>query len=115
MDDKVLESGQILGTDKFFLLVNSSGFFIKTRFKKDFDEILGWDIGDILFASEVKNSQTLFFQVGSSISNKKISLLPVAQTQEKTIWFDISELEIKNNSHINKCWVGGKAENYEKL
>lgn len=116
MENRTSDLGQqILLTDKFYLLVFASGQFLKTRYKKDYDVVKSWDKGDLMFSGEVKNSQHLFFQVGSTILSKRISLLPVSRPQEETFWYDLNELNLRNGSHINKSWVGEKAQNYETL
>lgn len=115
MENRTLDLGEILSTDKFYLLVFASGQFLKTRYKKDFDVVKTWDNGDLLFSCLVKNSQHLFFRCGATILKKRISLLPISKSQQETSWFDINELDLRNGSRINKCWVGGKAENYETL
>jgi len=104
---------KILKLNNFYLIVNRSGYFLKTRFQEDFDYVRTW--GGILFVDIVKNSKMVFYKVGSTILKKKINLLPVAKPQSQTLWFDISELDLKNGNHINKIWIGGKDEDFEKL
>lgn len=108
-----MDNRSIVQGDKFFLVVNRSGYFMKTRYKNDFDEISSW--GGILFADVIKNSKTLFFQVGSMTLRKKICLLPVAKPQSQTGWFDVGMLEFSNGNRISKVWIAEKGGNYETL
>ena len=103
----------ILSPDKFYLLVNSSGYFIKTRSKEEFDEVSTW--GNIIFSGLVKNSETLFFKVGSNNYHKKINQLPVAKPRGDMLWYDVEVLDLKGGLHISSAGLQEKGETYENL
>ncbi len=86
---------------------------MKTKFEEDFEKVKTWN--GVIFAEIVSNSKTLFFQVGSVTQKKKINQLHIAKPQISTIWFDIAELDMKAGNRINKVFVGGKGDDYERL
>jgi hypothetical protein len=99
--------------NEYFLLVNESGYYLKTKFQEDFEDVANW--GGILFSGKVPNSQFLFFRVGLQIIKKRIAELHTAQPQTATGWYDVETLDLKHGNSINKCWTGKKAQNYENL
>ncbi len=102
-----------LALNEFYLLVNRSGFYLKTKSKEEFEFVFNW--GEILFAGKAKTNNYLFFGVGNTILKKKILDLWKARPQSELWFYDLSELDLKGGNHINKCWIGQKDENYESL
>ena len=102
-----------LKSNEFYLLVNASGQYLKTRFQEDFDKVKIWQF--VLFSDIVSNSKTLFFKIGNSTQKKRINQLKISKPQSSTIWFDVNELDIKAGNRINQVFVGGKGDDYERL
>lgn len=87
-------------TNKFFLVINSSGYILKTNLKADFDVIKNW--GNILFADIVENSNYLQYKIGTTWFKKKISHLPISRDSNETGWYDVNNLDLKGGSHIQE-------------
>lgn len=102
--------------NNYHFLVNNLGYYLKTKFKEDFEEVLNWNQGDILFSGIIKNSELLHFKLGSSWFKKRFSQLHNALNSKKTMWFDIENLDLKNCLHISEVKIGGDIpDTYELL
>lgn len=104
-----------IAINEFYLLVNKSGYILKTKSKEDFEEVKEW--GYILFAGKVKTSQFLHFKVGSIWHKKKVILIPTSKPQTETHFYDVNELDLKNGNTISQVKFGGKETpvTYESL
>ena len=104
-----------LKINEFFLLINSQGYYLKTKFKEDFDNVS--TCKGLLFSDKVSNSDFLHYKVGSIWQKKKIANLSNAKNSQDTLWFDICELEMKNGNNISKVKLGGSQipQTYENL
>lgn len=100
-----------LENNEYYLLVSTQGYVLKTKFQRDFEAIRLW--GGIVFSGIVKNSQYLFFKVGKQILKKPIRTISAGKSQEKTWYYDISELSLKGGTNIHKAWVGKKSDGFE--
>ena len=105
----------LTGTNQFYLIVNSSGHFMKTSFVNDFKVVSNW--GGIIFADKISSSGFVYLKCGSQWIKKKISTLPISKNSEQTLWYDVNEFDLKNCSSIQKIKIGGSKipETYEKL
>jgi hypothetical protein len=104
-----------LAINQFYLLVNRSGFILKTKSEKDYNDVLRW--GGIMFSGVVKNSQWLHFRIGSTWLRKLISQLPISKESDDIFFQDVNELDMKSGLHIYEIKLGGRLNDaiYEKL
>lgn len=94
--------------DKFFLIITRVGDYLKSRYKKDFETVIGWDSGDFLFSGIQKNSDWVHYKLGGTWFRKKIAHLKISRSSEVTPHFqDIHQINTKNCNFISKIKIGG--------
>ena len=98
---------QELGLNEFYFLLTREGYFLKTKFLQDFDEVSSWD-SNPLFAGKIKNSDWLHYKIGSSWHKKQIARLLNAKSSDETIWFDVETLDDNFSSNISQIKFGAK-------
>ncbi len=114
----IIDFEKELQTNEFYLLVQSSGYFMKTKNKEDFQKVLDWEENkDFIFIGIVKSLDYLHYKIHSIFYKKKIGELLTSKNQEDCGWFDVNELKMENGNRISHIKIGGKQkpELYEKL
>ena len=106
-----------LSVNDFYFLITKMGDYLRTKNNEDFEIVLSWDNGNILFSGKIQTSNFLHFKCGQIWLKKKFAHLQTSKSSEETIWYDIHNLDLKNHSNIKQIKIGGSKtpETFELL